>query len=300
MPELPEVEHIRRTLLPALLGRRVVRIGLHRRDVVVAPGDPFGGFARQRGEARLATPRRVRREDLLQGCTIGAIERRGKQLAVIGNRNEPGCTGERAVVVQLGMSGQLIHIARGGRAEEKSHIHAEWRLDDGSRLMFRDPRRFGCLRVVRDRGALQEIWRDLGPDGLTIEGDGLAAAMRDARRAVKAALLDQGVIAGVGNIYADEALFLAGIAPLRIAASLTSEQSRRLAGAIREVLHAAVEAGGSTVRDYKDANGKPGRYQQAHRVYGRGGEPCVACGCLLVSGEVAQRTTVWCRRCQRA
>jgi formamidopyrimidine-DNA glycosylase len=298
MPELPEVESIRRSLAPKIVGRRVVSVLLLRRDVVVAPGDPYGGFSRQRGEKAKGKlrPRRVVGADLLAGAVITDIERRGKQLVMVG-AGEDGAV--RGVGVQLGMSGQLFHRAPGQRVPERSHVHAVWRVEDGSRVVFRDPRRFGGLRVFVSREAIDEHWSMLGPDGLTVSGEELAAGVRGSERMIKAALLDQGVVAGVGNIYADEALFAAGIRPTRRCESLKGAEIIALAVRIREVLARAVEAGGSTLRDYVDAEGNPGTYQLAHAVYGRGGQACQGCGRPLREGTVGQRTTVWCERCQR-
>lgn len=290
MPELPEVESIRRSLEPRLLGRAVRSATLHRRDVLVLPGDPFGGFARQRGAARHTRPRRARGVDLLADADITALHRHGKQLALMAS------TGH-VLVVQLGMSGQLFHRAAGERVPDTTHIHATWRFDDG-RLIFRDPRRFGGLRALPTTHDLQQLWSTLGPDALTINPDALSASLADAARPLKAALLDQSLIAGVGNIYADEALHLARLSPTRSAAQLSASDTTRLATAIRQVIAHAIEAGGSTLRDYVDANGDPGTYQLSHAVYGRGGQPCTRCGKTLRSTILAQRTTVWCPHCQ--
>jgi formamidopyrimidine-DNA glycosylase len=139
----------------------------------------------------------------------------------------------------------------------------------------------------------------LGPDALEVSGERLFERTRGSARAIKAGLLDQRVLAGVGNIYADESLFLAGIAPRRRAERLSREQCERLAACVRGVLAVAIEAGGSTLRDYVDADGRAGASQFAHRVYGRGGQACVACGRVLRSAVVGQRTTVWCGGCQK-
>lgn len=296
MPELPEVESIRRSLAPRIVGRCITAAVLHRRDVLVVPGDPYGGFSRQRGPATRARPRRVSPADLLAGATVTALERRGKQLVILGSRDDRTVLG---LGVQLGMSGQLFHRAVGQTLPQSTHVHAVWTLDNGSRLIFRDPRRFGGLRSFPTQAAIDEHWARLGPDALEVTADQLAAALADSRRAIKAALLDQRVVAGVGNIYADEALFAAAIRPARRADRLRPADLDRLAAAIRGVLAAAVSAGGSTLRDYVDADGNPGTFQLAHAVYGRTGQPCPACGRPLAGGRVAQRATAWCRSCQR-
>lgn len=180
------------------------------------------------------------------------------------------------------------------------HVHATWAFDSGATLCFEDPRRFGLLRVFRSLGVLKEHWAALGPDALTITSDDLGRALQKTRRPIKAALLDQRLLAGVGNIYADESLFLARVNPQIPADRLSPKHAARLAEAIRRVLAQAVEAGGSTLRDYADADGRPGSYQQRHAVYGRAGLVCSACPSRLSTGLVGQRTTVWCPRCQPA
>jgi formamidopyrimidine-DNA glycosylase len=265
---------------------------LHRRDVLIAPGDPAGGFARQRTrrgrkakDAAAFAP-----ADLLEGAIIADTRRRGKQLAIIGDSG-------RVLVVQLGMTGHL-EFAPDADGNDLPHTHAEWLLDENSRLVFRDARRFGSLRIFRSIADLEAHWRSLGPDALTIKPTQLAVALVNSRRPVKAALLDQSLLAGVGNIYADEALFRAGIHPAAGTSGLTRAQTDRLTSAIRAVLRSAIRAGGSTLRDYADSNGRPGSYKAAHRVYGRGGLPCTICGGTLSSTVLAQRTTVWCPTCQ--
>lgn len=269
MPELPEVEHVRRTLVPHLVGQRLTGVTVRRATVVAGP----------------ATERA-----LLVGSTIAGIERHGKQLAMLGDSG-------RVVVVQLGMSGQVLCDAE-SRPELPTHVHIVWRTSRGASILFRDPRRFGGITPLESREALLARWSSLGPDALAINPGALAAGLRGSRRAVKAALLDQSVLAGVGNIYADEACFRAGIRPRRSAHRLNVCEVERLAEAVGAVLRAAVSAGGSTLRDYLDADGKPGEYRREHSVYGRGGEACRVCATRLRTGTIAQRTTVWCPRCQ--
>ena len=285
---MPEVEHLRRTLVPLLVGRLVSGATLHRRDVAVGPGDPMGGFARQRSPVR---PRRLTAAQMLDRARILEIRRRGKLLALVA---EDG----RALGIHLGMSGQVLWSARGGTLP-KDHVHATWRLDDGSRFVFRDPRRFGGLWVA-DRCERLPPWTRLGPDALSISPADLADRFMNAKRPIKAALLDQGLVAGVGNIYADEALHRAGIHPLALACALPRARLERLGSCVGALLEAAMRAGGSTLRDYRAAGGQAGEYQRSHRVYGRRGRACLACGALLASGRIAQRMTVWCPRCQPA
>jgi formamidopyrimidine-DNA glycosylase len=274
VPELPEVESIRRTLAPPLIGRHIVRARLLRRDFCT------------RGDGRPCSPR-----DLLQGTTIRALDRRGKQLAIIAT---DGCT----LVVQLGMSGQFLLTPRGMPPPNSPHVHCLWTLDDGATLLSRDPRRFGGLWALPCEDALRQRWSALGPDALTIAAPELTERAGKSARAIKAALLDQRVLAGVGNIYADEALFRAGIHPLRTARSLSGNDWPALASAIRDTLSSAIEAGGSTLRDYRNALGVAGSAQLTHAVYARAGQSCIRCGRPLRGIRIAQRATVYCPRCQ--
>jgi formamidopyrimidine-DNA glycosylase len=280
VPELPEVETLRRSLEPHLLRRRISAATIHRRDFLILPGDPVGGFSRSRSSAR---PKRASFGHLLQGSRIAELRRRGKQLAILADDG-------RALVIHLGMTGQLLL----NPPERPSHTHLSWTLDSGASLLFRDPRRFGHARFIPRFS--DATWSDLGPDALEVSA---AVLKTTSKRAVKAVLLDQSVLAGVGNIYADEALFRAGISPRRRADRLKPDQRARLAAAIRHILSEAIRARGSTLRDYRDAQGLSGSAQLLHRVYGRSGLPCKGCGKPLVSAVVAQRATVFCRLCQR-
>ena len=284
MPELPEVECLRRSLEPHLLGRTITAATLHRRDIC----EVFG------------SRRRVTPADLLQGLTISELGRRGKQLSILSSEGP-------VLILHLGMTGQLLFSPsppRGGprRGDQESpasdHIHATWTLPNGQ-LRFRDPRRFGGLWTFPSLDSLLTTrWSALGPDALAITPDQLAQALKGSRRHIKAALLDQGVLAGVGNIYADESLFLAGISPRRLASALKPAQIDALAAAICQTLSRSVSTGGSTLRDYRDANGQAGSSQLSHAVYGRSGDPCIRCSTRLRHAQVAQRTTVWCPSCQ--
>jgi len=273
MPELPEVESVRRGLRP-LIGVPVASVRVARRDVV---RDDAG---RRRGRLDPGT--------LLAGTRVASIERRGKQLALIGD------TG-RVVLIHLGMSGQVLLGPEAGRGE---HTHVVWTLGDGTKVAFRDPRRFGGVWTLPDRAALDARWRCLGPDGLRVRAESLAEALGRSRRAVKAALLDQRAVAGVGNIYADESLFEAGIAPSRPCATLDASEWDRLAGAIRRVLARAVRDGGSTLRDYRRPDGSAGAAASGHKVYARAGKTCSRCGGPIAGAVLAQRSTCWCPRCQ--
>ncbi len=278
MPELPEVERVGRTVAPSVVGRVLQRVELKRRDVV--EGD--------------ASPRA-----LLADAEIASVRRHGKQLALV------ACDG-RCLVVQLGMTGQLL-VTTEAELARLTHMHVSWTIGGTTaavgasdvRLVFRDPRRFGGLTPCATIEVLEARWASLGPDALTIEPSELAAGLAGSRRPIKSALLDQNVLAGVGNIYADEALFGAGLSPRRLAGRLTMVEVARLSRRVREVLSASIEAGGSTLRDFVDGDGKPGTYRDRHQVYGRGGDACMRCGKTLAKAVIAQRTTVWCRGCQR-
>jgi len=284
MPELPEIESLKRTLEPRIVGRRIARAVLHRADFAQTHTHTIPDAA-----------------EMLQGDTIDRTDRLGKQLAIIG-------TSGRVMCVQLGMSGQLLHIPAGSAPEKTDHINVRWQLDDGSEILFRDPRRFGSLTLFPDTDTLfTSRWNKLGPDALTVTRSELREALSRSSRAIKTALLDQHALAGVGNIYADEALFRARVHPLAPCSRLDPEQWRLLAGAVRQILREAIAHGGSTLRDYRNADGASGKFQSRHQVYGRAGEPCRArgpkgrgtCGGRIERQIVSQRSTHWCPRCQR-
>jgi formamidopyrimidine-DNA glycosylase len=278
MPELPEIEHLRRTLDPWLLGARVREANLIRRDVLRAR--PDGCDLNQA---------------LLAGARVVDLRRRGKQVAIVASDG-------RALCIHLGMSGRLWIEPHRQPRPLPDHVHCRWRID-GPRgrgeLIFRDPRRFGGLWAFASMQDLErQRWSALGPDALAIAAAQLRARLADSSRSIKAALLDQAAVAGVGNIYADESLFASRIHPLRSCRRLEAEDWSALAAALRLVLRRAISAGGSTLRDYRDADGSPGLFTIAHRVYGRAGLPCPRCRSVLRSLVVAGRTTVACPGCQ--
>jgi len=263
MPELPEVETIRRMLERRLAGRRILKAEFYERRVL--RGDPNETAAR------------------LQGQRIGSVGRRGKHLLV-------ELEGGRLLAIHLGMTGTLLWNAGRG-----PHTRALLMLDKG-RVLYDDPRMFGLLELC---DALPERIARLGPEPLEIEPAEFVARLHARRAMIKPLLLNQTFLSGLGNIYSDEALFRAGIHPRAIAARLSTERARRLHGAIRRVLRAAIVSGGTTISDYADAEGQPGGFQVRLRVYGRAGEPCPRCHAPIERTVIGQRGTWFCRRCQR-
>ena len=250
---------------------------------------PHDMRARGRGRAARVRGPWMTEGQLLDGARVDRLERRGKQLAIVARDG-------RTLVVQLGMSGQLI----AGDCDA-THRHVTWDAVHGrSRVpvTFRDPRRFGGLSSWPSFDSVRQAWDDeLGPDALDIEPGHLRAALTG-RRSVKAALLDQRSIAGVGNIYADESLHRAGIDPRMRCTRLHDHDIEALAREIRLVLGRAVVRGGSTLRDHRSATGSRGDAQQEHAVYGRAGLPCIRCRTVLRACRLAGRTTCWCPACQ--
>lgn len=284
MPELPEVEAIRRRLHDRLAGAAIVRATLHRRDVVRAPDGRRTG--------------RIPKTLLGVGSKLSGLERRGKQLLVLfGDRG--------GLVVRLGMSGRLDLQPHPRRGSPPPHRHLTWTLetDRESRLIldFIDPRRFGGIHLGEDREELQRrLLARLGPDGTTVTRKALAERLARTRRAIKVAILDQNVLAGVGNIYADEALHAARIHPLQPAQTLRKEDVGRLAAAIRRILGIAIERGGTTLRDHRLPDGSDGGFARFLRVYGRGGDACGTCGTILENMVLNARGTTWCPSCQQS
>lgn len=283
MPELPEVEALRRSLVDRLVGRGVAAVRVARRDVITGPAAAA---------------------DLLAGRRITGLCRHGKQLALIGEADARGLPANGAtgpvVCIHLGMSGSVTHAASDA-TPPRPHTHVTWTLDDGSQLRFADARRFGGLWTFPDLHTLQrQRWAQLGPDAMRITPGPFAAALRSTRRGLKAALLDQRLVAGLGNIYVDELLFRQRLHPLTPAAVIGGDAARvrRLVGAMRRLLRAAAKRGGSSLRDYINGRGEAGRYQLAHRVYGRAGLPCTRCRATLAAEPIAGRTSVWCPSCQ--
>jgi formamidopyrimidine-DNA glycosylase len=279
MPELPEVETVMRGLQLRLEGR-VLRRAIARRADMRWPLPP--GLV-----------------DRLTGARVASFRRRAKYILM---RLEGGWS----VLIHLGMSGRMV-VEPVGRNDITLHEHIELETDDGWRVGFVDPRRFGSVDLVEtDREDSHRLLAGLGPEPLD---DGFDVAMLDAalagkRTPIKAALLDQKIVAGLGNIYVCEALFRAGISPQRLAASVPGARSRRLVPAIKATLTEAIAAGGSSLRDYVQPDGELGYFQHAWKVYGREGEPCPVCPGLPGCGGVRRivqsgRSTFYCARTQR-
>jgi len=274
MPELPEVETIVADLRPHLVGLTVVRCELSFPTIVRHP-EPEEFV------------------DAVVGMRIDSVGRRGKYILI-------GLTNDLLLVVHLGMTGQLRLVDP--VAPLANHTHAVFFLDDGRQLRYRDPRRFGRLLLGTEQALLSsKKMPRLGPEPMDPEfaPDELYRRLRTRRAAIKAVLLDQGAIAGVGNIYADESLHKARLRPDRIAGSLSKKSARRLHESLRESLTLAIANRGSSVDTYRDAWGEIGGQQEKLLVYGRAGEPCFTCGRPLSAIRIAGRTTVFCRRCQR-
>ncbi|MFC6198606.1 bifunctional DNA-formamidopyrimidine glycosylase/DNA-(apurinic or apyrimidinic site) lyase [Ponticaulis profundi] len=282
MPELPEVETVRRGLQPHLEGVRLTRIALNRADL------------------RFPFPDRM--IERLTGRTIVSLTRRAKFLVAETD------TGER-LVMHLGMSGRFsIHEAASdaktpgefahARLTDPRHDHVEFETEAGTRIVFNDPRRFGYMQMFAPD---DEMFPGLGPEPLSnaFSGAVLHERLQGRKSPIKTALLDQSVVAGLGNIYVCEALFDSGISPKRLAANVGRARADRLVVAIRDVLAAAIAAGGSTLKDYANAEGGLGYFQHSFKVYGREGAPCVSCGKPVARIVQSGRSTFLCSSCQR-
>lgn len=271
MPELPEVETTRRGLAPHVEGRRITTVTLRRPDL------------------RWPIPEEVTRE--LPGRQVTAVRRRAKYLLL------DTAAGDSALL-HLGMSGMLRVLPPD--TPVGAHDHVDIGLDSGRVLRFTDPRRFGCL-LWQPAGSVHPLLQGLGPEPLSeaFDGDWLFTRSRGRSAPVKTFLMDQKIVVGVGNIYAAESLFRAGISPLRAAGKVSRARYVALAGAVRDILGHAITRGGTTLRDFLNPDGAPGYFEQELSVYGRGGLPCPACGGVLREASIGQRTSTWCPRCQR-
>ena len=270
MPELPEVETTRRGIEPHVVGQCIA-------GVVVRDG-------------RLRWPVPEALPVLLGGRTILALKRRAKYLLFD--------AGAGSLILHLGMSGSLR--ITDPSAPPRKHDHVDILLQGGTCLRFHDPRRFGCILWAEGDPAMHPLLAELGcePFDASFTGTYLYRKSRGRKVPVKSFIMDNHLVVGVGNIYASEALFRAGISPLREACGISSQRYRRLAEAIVEVLEAAIAQGGTTLRDFVNEAGRPGYFQQTLNVYGRSGEPCKVCGETISTARLGQRASFYCPRCQ--
>lgn len=270
MPELPEVETTRQGIAPHCEGQTITKVLI------------------RNGKLRWPVPEDL--PDRLQGQTIRSVDRRAKYLFL----NLDAGT----VIVHLGMSGSLRVIT--DNSPVTPHDHVEITLGNGRVMRFNDPRRFGCWLWADDSGS-HPLIRNLGPEPLSDQFSGtvLFRQSRGRQTPVKSFIMDNHVVVGVGNIYANEALFKAGIHPKRKAGRISLDRYHRLAAAIRETLSAAILMGGTTLRDFVNSDGKPGYFAQSLLVYGRGGDACPDCNATLTEIRMNNRSTVYCPRCQR-
>jgi formamidopyrimidine-DNA glycosylase len=271
MPELPEVETTRRGVAPHVVGRCVAKVKVY--------------------DSRLRWPVPADLADRIVGRTIAGVDRRSKYLLFR--------MGTDTLLVHLGMTGSLrVHRRPPPR---KLHDHVDIVLDDGTLLRYNDPRRFGAMLWVGAPTDSHPLLRDLGPEPFDAAFDAgyFWRATRNRTAAIKLALMDNGLVVGVGNIYANESLFRAGIRPTVRAHRVSRRRLARLVLEVRAVLSDAIAKGGSTLRDYVDARGEPGYFQLDYFVYGREGEPCRICGTVIRQRRLGARASFYCPQCQR-
>jgi formamidopyrimidine-DNA glycosylase len=283
MPELPEVETVARGLRQSILGRRIVSVELKKTDFIDDP-------------AAL--------EAHLPGRKIEAVERYGKFMllrlspaSADGGRETNGDAECGSLLVHLGMTGQIG--AHAAAEPPEKHTHAVFLLDDTRELRYTDARRFGRLAYVPEASLGEEL-RDFGADPLEVSEEDFVRRIRTRRARIKALLLDQHVLRGVGNIYADESLWRAKIHPAQLGAGLSSTQAKKLRRELQDILKKAIVMRGSSISDFLDAEGEPGEYQRHHRAYGREGKGCYRCGKKIGRVIVAGRSSYFCPKCQPA
>jgi formamidopyrimidine-DNA glycosylase len=283
MPELPEVETVARGLRQAVLGRRILSVTLGKTDFIDDP---------------------VALEQHLPGRRIEAVERYGKFM-LLRLSAEAGANGnggkdagnQASLLVHLGMTGQMAPSP--AEKPPEKHTHVCMLLDDGRELRYTDARRFGRIAYLTEAPLAEELTR-FGADPLEVSKEEFVRRVRGRRARVKALLLDQGVLRGVGNIYADESLWRAKIHPAQLGAKLSGKQAETLWRALQEILRKAIAMRGSSISDFLDAEGEPGEYQRQHRAYGREGKGCHRCKTTIRRGIVAGRSSYFCPQCQPA
>jgi formamidopyrimidine-DNA glycosylase len=283
MPELPEVETVARGLQKTILGRKILSVALGKTDFIDDP-------------AAL--------EQYLPGRRIEAVERYGKfmmlrlSLAQPSGANNPVAADESAsLLVHLGMTGNLV--SKAASEPHEKHTHVWMLLDNGRELRYTDPRRFGRMAYLVGDAILEELKR-FGADPLLVSGSEFVTRFTSRHSRIKSLLLDQSVLRGVGNIYADESLWRAKIHPAKVATSVDPEKLKTLRRVLQEILQKAIVLRGSTIADFQDGDGEPGEYQRHHRAYGREGHPCYRCGTLIRRTIVAGRSSYYCPKCQPA
>lgn len=275
MPELPEVETVARGLRQALPGRRILDVRLGKTDFIDDPG----AFERE-----------------LPGSRITSVRRFGKFLLLDLENSQSGGAAF-SLQIHLGMTGQIVTCPADARILPHTHVYLG--LDDGRELRYTDIRRFGKIRILSN-GTRETLLGEQGFDPLETSEEEFRAEISSRRARIKALLLDQHVVRGMGNIYTDESLWRARINPKRLGATLKDDEMHRLFRAIRAVLTEAIRLRGSSVSDYVDANGEPGEFQLRHRVYMREGKKCIRCGRVIRRVIVAGRSSYFCPRCQAA
>ncbi|MFY7951639.1 MAG: bifunctional DNA-formamidopyrimidine glycosylase/DNA-(apurinic or apyrimidinic site) lyase [Armatimonadaceae bacterium] len=279
MPELPEVETVARDLRPLLVGRTITNVWA--------------------GQPELRKPWQKTWEKQLLGAVFGEVKRRGKWLLAPLVRREATANATPVLLVHLGMTGQFTVVPI--TAPVETHTHRVFELDNATQLRFRDIRRFGSVEWYPSEViALANLGEKLGPEPFDIPAAPFAEVVRKSKRTLKAILLDQSVVAGVGNIYADEALFRAGLHPERRGTSLMVSECDTLRGCIEAVIARAIDSRGSTIRDYVGGSGLRGGFQHEFAAYGRTGEPCVRCGSEIERIVLGGRSSHFCPKCQPA
>lgn len=303
MPELPEVETIKKQLQRTLIGKKIRDVFVYKDKMVkVGPGKISNIKVGSKKESLLFGFR-------LKNRKVLAVERRAKYLLI-------HLSGNHLLMIHLRMSGQLIFLPKkelknpltlslAKKAIKEvlpaKHTHIEFVFSNGDRLFYNDTRQFGHIRLAA-KNEIKEILNalQLGPEPLLLSRKGFVALVNEySNRKAKDFLLDQRIIAGIGNIYADESLFISKIHPLRRMGSLKPAEINLLHGSIKKVLNGAIKAGGSSLEYFLMTNGDSGKFSLKHKVYGRAGKPCLTCRGPLISRKIAGRTTVYCPRCQR-
>ena len=281
MPELPEVETVARGLQRSVAGRRILSVRLGKTDFIDDPSAL---------------------EQHLPGRQIEKVERYGKFMLLrlsalhgVEHRARNGDAAPASLLVHLGMTGNLAPYPAAKPPEKHTHVFLE--LDDGRELRYTDPRRFGRMAYLPEASVAAELV-PFGADPLEVSAEEFVSRMRSRRARIKALLLDQSVLRGVGNIYADESLWRARIHPAKVASTLNKKQAQTLRRVLQDVLSKAIASGGSSISDFLDAEGEPGEYQRHHRAYDREGKPCYRCRAKIRRTIVAGRSSYFCPRCQ--